>query len=76
MKKILDVSKLKKIYHTNKEEIFALKDINFDVFQGEFISIVGPSGCGKSTILSILCNFYIMVIKLPICYKMTHYYLL
>ena len=56
MKKILDVSKLKKIYHTNKEEIFALKDINFDVFQGEFISIVGPSGCGKSTILSILCN--------------------
>jgi len=54
MKKILEVSYLKKNYHTEKEEIQALKDISFDVEEGEFISIVGPSGCGKSTILSIL----------------------
>jgi len=56
MKKILEVKNLKKNYHTLKEEIIALKDISFDVYEGEFISIVGPSGCGKSTILSILSN--------------------
>lgn len=54
--KILKVSNLEKRYHTDKGEILALKDISFDVNEGEFISIVGPSGCGKSTILSILCN--------------------
>lgn len=56
MKKILEVSNLCKKYHTEKEEIDAIDNINFDVYEGEFISIVGPSGCGKSTILSILCN--------------------
>ena len=52
--KVLNVSNLKKYYHTSTEEILALEDISFDVNEGEFISIVGPSGCGKSTILSIL----------------------
>lgn len=54
--KILEVSNLKKYYHTPTEEILALDNISFDVNEGEFISIVGPSGCGKSTILSILSN--------------------
>jgi len=54
--KVLEVSHLKKYYHTPKEEILALDNISFDVQDGEFISIVGPSGCGKSTILSILSN--------------------
>ena len=56
MEEILKVSHLKKNYHTYKEEIEALKDINFNVYKGEFITIVGPRGCGKSTILSILSN--------------------
>ena len=54
--KILEVSNLKKYYHTPTEEILALDNISFYVNEGEFISIVGPSGCGKSTILSILSN--------------------
>ena len=54
--KVLEVSNLKKYYHTPTEEILALDNISFDVNEGEFISIVGPSGCGKSTILSILSN--------------------
>ena len=41
---------------TKKGEIKALEDINIDVEEKEFISIVGPSGCGKSTILSILSD--------------------
>ena len=31
-----------------------LKDLNFDVKEGEFLSILGPSGCGKTTLLRIL----------------------
>lgn len=34
----------------------ALRDINLQVDDGEFISIVGPSGCGKSTILRIIAG--------------------
>ncbi len=54
--KILTIKKLSKSYHDKKGEIKALEDINIDIEEKEFISIVGPSGCGKSTILSILSN--------------------
>lgn len=56
MDKILSIKNLKKIYHTDKEEIVAVDDVSFDLEKGEFVAIVGPSGCGKSTILSILCG--------------------
>ena len=29
----------------------ALKDVNLDIYKGEFISLLGPSGCGKTTLL-------------------------
>ena len=54
--KLVEIKNISKIYHTNNNEILALKDISFDINDGDFIAIVGPSGCGKSTILSILCN--------------------
>ena len=54
--KILEVKKLSKNYHDLKSEIPAIKNINFNIYDKEFISIVGPSGCGKSTLLSILAN--------------------
>ena len=34
----------------------ALEDINLEVFQKDFLSIVGPSGCGKTSILKIMCG--------------------
>ena len=34
--------------------VTALEDINLDVAQGEFISLIGPSGCGKSTLLRVI----------------------
>ena len=52
----LKVENLTKNYHTLSGETEALKDISFEVNEGEFISIVGPSGCGKSTILNIIAN--------------------
>lgn len=35
-----------------------LQDVNLDVEEGEFVSIVGPSGCGKSTILNIVAGLW------------------
>lgn len=56
MKKILEVKDVCKTYQAQNGEIEALKDINFDVSEGEYISIIGPSGCGKSTLLSIIAG--------------------
>ncbi|WP_010256270.1 ABC transporter ATP-binding protein [Treponema primitia] len=39
-----------------KKEFTAIKDLNLEVKQGEFVTIVGPSGCGKSTFLDILAG--------------------
>ena len=43
-------------YHTNKNELQALKNITFAVKNSEFVSIVGPSGSGKTTILSLIAG--------------------
>lgn len=50
MKEKLRVENLKKVYGTKE----VLQGVEFDVRDGEFLSILGPSGCGKTTILKIL----------------------
>jgi NitT/TauT family transport system ATP-binding protein len=47
---------INKTYKSKKSEVVALSDINIDILENEFISIVGPSGCGKSTLLRILAG--------------------
>lgn len=54
MEKILEVKNISKKYQSKQGEIQALKNINFKIKSGEFVSIIGPSGCGKSTLLSII----------------------
>lgn len=51
---ILRVSGLKKTFSKNGVEINVIKDINIDINEGDFITIMGPSGAGKSTFLHIL----------------------
>ena len=56
MEKLLSLSGVELIYHSPKSETHALTNLNLEVNQGEFISIVGPSGCGKTTILSLIAG--------------------
>lgn len=36
------------------EPVYALRDVDLDINDGDFISIMGPSGCGKSTLMNIV----------------------
>ena len=37
-------------------EVTALQDVNLEVNDGEFVSLIGPSGCGKSTLLRVIAD--------------------
>ncbi len=50
---LLKVRELNKFFH-DPTTIQVLRDINFDLYKGEYVSIMGKSGCGKSTLLYIL----------------------
>jgi NitT/TauT family transport system ATP-binding protein len=51
------VKRLNKLYPARGGDVAALADVDIDVAEGEFVTIVGPSGCGKSTLLYILGGF-------------------
>jgi ABC-type spermidine/putrescine transport systems, ATPase components len=45
-------------------DVEVLKNINLEVEEGEFFSLLGPSGCGKTTLLRILAGFeYLQKVK-------------
>jgi putative ABC transport system ATP-binding protein len=51
---MIKTTNLRKIYLTEEVETTALNNVNIEINEGEFVSIMGPSGCGKSTLLNIL----------------------
>jgi NitT/TauT family transport system ATP-binding protein len=53
----ISIQNLDKRYKARDGDVPALSNINLDVAEGEFVTIIGPSGCGKSTLLYILGGF-------------------
>ena len=51
---LIKVKNLKKQFQIGSETVNAIKDISFEVNEGEFISIMGPSGSGKTTLMNII----------------------
>lgn len=50
------VEKVSKEYKRGKEVVVALKDINMEVRESDFLLIVGPSGCGKTTLMNTMAG--------------------
>ena len=54
MKAIIDIKALKKDYHVGEVTVHALRGVDLEIRQGEFVAIMGASGSGKSTMLNII----------------------
>lgn len=53
---MISIQSLYKTFKTGKQSFQALQDINLEIKDNEFVTILGPSGCGKSTILRIVAG--------------------
>jgi len=51
---LIEINNLSKDYVMGEVEVLALKDINLQIRQNEYVAIMGPSGSGKSTFMNIL----------------------
>ncbi|MCH3963681.1 MAG: ABC transporter ATP-binding protein [Clostridium sp.] len=56
-KYIISLKDVELTYKSRSAKVDAIKNINIDIKEGEFICILGPSGCGKSTLLKIIAGF-------------------
>ena len=50
------VRKASVIYQTADTPVHALSDIDLDIGEGEFVSLIGPSGCGKTTLMRVIAD--------------------
>ena len=54
---LLQAKNIVKTYKIGKQQIYAAKHIDFEVYEGEILAVIGESGSGKSTIANILAGF-------------------
>jgi len=51
---MINMRKIRKIYSTGKVEVEALREIDLEIDENEFVSVMGPSGSGKSTLMNLM----------------------
>ena len=51
---LIELKGIDRIFQLGDSEVHALRDVNLNIKQGEYISVMGPSGSGKSTLLNLL----------------------
>ena len=51
---VIELRGVTRVYKTGRLEVAALRGVDLDVWQGDFLAIVGPSGSGKSTMMNII----------------------
>ena len=51
---LIRVKKVNKEFNLGKAVVYALRDINLEIYRGEYLSIMGPSGSGKSTLFNMI----------------------
>jgi nitrate/nitrite transport system ATP-binding protein len=56
MKNFIQVQQAEMVFTTKKGRFHALREINLNVAQGEFVTLIGHSGCGKSTLLNLIAG--------------------
>ena len=54
--KVIEVKNVRKIYRMGNEKIYAVDDVSFDIYEGEFCCLLGTSGSGKSTLLNLMAG--------------------
>ncbi|ADO56387.1 macrolide ABC transporter ATP-binding protein [Paenibacillus jamilae] len=54
MRYVIQIEGLKKVYHVGDQEIHALREVQLDIADGDFVAIMGPSGSGKSTMMNVI----------------------
>jgi len=53
---VISASSLDLTFQTNDGPVHALKDVNLEIKDGDFVSFIGPSGCGKTTFLRVMAD--------------------
>ena len=51
---LIAIRSVNKVFDLGKIKVHALKDMNLEIFRGEYLSIMGPSGSGKSTLFNMI----------------------